>query len=200
MKNVYFILGLSLFLGIACQQAKSQEKSKLNPQLDIPDESLQELHGAYSVVNINDDGQTQHINVKFDHGKLVSFVLNGQELPQDQWAEHQDVIKEYIGYLSDDEAKTYKYKQVYDLEHDLRKDIEHMEQTIRQLEISKRLQSFYHHELKDLVDDLEKELNKSEFVQDMEKALDDLLKDMEQFLEERRLYWEEQDAKCCEKK
>ncbi|MBT3750625.1 MAG: hypothetical protein HN936_18445 [Bacteroidetes bacterium] len=183
---VFFCLLIGLL--VPGQNSQAQENTK-NPKLSITDDQVRDLNGAYSVISIDDDGKTQHINFKFDNGKLSSFVLNGNEIPQEDWAEYNHLLKEFITYLSPEDIKKHKYNEVFELEDELRQNIAKMEKTIKQLEISKRFELFYDNELKHWIKELEQELNESEFVQDMEAALDDLLHDLDDFLEQRKEYY-----------
>jgi len=164
MKNILVGLSILLFVSSFNTYVYAQQESTLNPALELADEAVKGLDGAYSVISKDDDGNTTHINVKFKNGKLTSFVLNGQEIPEKNWKEHETLISEYVAYLSPDESKSYKHKEVYDLEHDLRKDLERIERTVKELEVSRRIEAFYNHELKDFMESLERHLDESEFI------------------------------------
>lgn len=175
------LFSFTSFIGVS---QTSDQKSKIN----IENKEFQDLDGAYSVVSVNDEGKTQQFNIKFKKGKIVSIAIDGEELPRDKWLKKEKLIKEYISYIEPRNQKSYKYQDVYEFEKELKKDLEKLEKTIQELEISKRFEKFYNEELKHWMDELEHELNNSELIDEMEDVLKELSKELDRFLYERREY------------
>lgn len=188
MKSIIlpFLLLIVYSAGLSAQDL--QKKRNTDTEILSADQLVKNLDGAYSVVSIDQDGKTLQFNVKIKEGKISSIAIDGEELPRSQWKENEPLILKNLGYLNDDKPKSYKYEDVYELETEIRKDLKKLEKTIQDLEVSKRLDRFYDEELRDWMESLEKEMNQSEFIQDMEDVLNDLSKELDRFLEERKSY------------
>ena len=161
-KLIILFLG---FFGSSVITGYSQTRiDSLNPGLSIEDSIVKDLDGAYSVVFIDDQGQTQQFNVKFSNGKITSIAIDGEPLPQKEWKDNKDLIIEFIGYLSPAKQKIYKYQNVYEFES----------------------------KLHDWMVNLEKELNNSDLIREIEQVLNELNKELDLFLVERKLYSKDQ--------
>ncbi len=167
------------------------QNNSLNPQINIPDSIVKNFDGAYSVITIDDSGEAQQFNVRFKQGQITSVVLNGEEIPKEEWENKEKFILDQIRHLEAKHPKNYKYHEVYRLEEDLRRNIENLEKSLQELEISKRLDKFYEGELKSWMNSLEDELNKSDFVKEVESILDDLILELDRFISERKEFQQE---------
>lgn len=187
MKKQNYLFLTIILIVFTSNNAVTQEIDKYS-EIKIENKRFQDLDGAFTVARVDENGESQQFNVKFNNGKIISIAINGEELPREQWVKNEKLITEYISYILPDEQKSYKHKSVYYLENDLKNDFDKLEKTIQELEISKRFEKFYNEELKQWMDNLEKELNKSEFFNEMEGILNELSKELDRFLEERKSY------------
>jgi len=186
MKSLVASLLICGFLFISATELFSQ--NTLNPNIEISDIIVENLDGAYSVVSVLDNGDTQQFNIKFNNGKIISIVIDGEELEKSQWKDNTKLIVEYVNYLVPDKQKTYKYQDIYDLETDLKQDIEKLEKHIKELEISHRLDKFYEEEMKEWILELESELEDSEVLKEVEDVLENVMNELDRFLNERKEY------------
>lgn len=186
MKSIITSLLLCGFLFIFSNQLISQ--NSLNPDIKIQDHIVKSLDGTYSVVSVLDDGSTQQFNVKFDKGKIISIVIDGEELERSKWEKNTELISEYIDYLVPEKQKAYKYQDIYDLETELKDNLDNLEKHIRDLELSRRLDKFYDEEMKEWIIELEEELEDSEVLKEVEVVLEDVMKELDRFLIERKEY------------
>lgn len=192
MRSVKFLIFCLVFFAGSVTIGISQTKSdSLNPGLSIEDAMVKDLDGAYSVIFIDDNGQTQQFNAKFNNGRITSIVIDGEPLPQKEWKDNVNLISEFVAYLSTSKQKVYKYQNVYEFEAELKRDIDKLEKVIKELELSRRFEKFYNEELKDWMVNLERELNNSGMINEIEQVLNELNEELDKFLNERSSYTEE---------
>jgi hypothetical protein len=170
-------------------QIKKADNS-LNPGLEIPDTKVEQLDGEYSVVKV-DNGIPRELSIKFNKGQIVSVFMNGQEIPRENWNDYRDTITEYVEYIEQQDPDPYKYKEWYQLEQDLKNDFNKLYKQIKDLEVPKKLKMFYNEEMRDWIEDLEKEINNSVIIQDLEEIFDELMIEIDEFLSERKEYLKE---------
>ncbi|MEA1875398.1 MAG: hypothetical protein U9N86_00905 [Bacteroidota bacterium] len=185
---IFFLVFFAGYVTIGISQTKSDS---LNPGLSIDDAIVKNLDGAYCVIIVDDNGHTQQFNAKFNNGRITSIVIDGEPLPQKEWKDNVNLISEFVDYLSTSKQKVYKYQNVYELEAELKRDIDKLEKVIKDLELSRRFERFYNEELKDWMVNLEQELNNSGMINEIEQVLNELNEELDQFLNERRSYTEE---------
>jgi len=186
-------------LNINAQENKNEVKNQLNPGLNIPDQKVSELDGSYSIITV-EDGKPTELSIKFNQGKIVAVLIDGRLIPEENWKQYEELISEYISYIEPEEHKKYRYQDWYDLEYDLRKDLKNMEQQIRELEINKRIKRFYDEEMREWVEELEMEINESEALKDLDRYFENLIKDLEKFMKERKEYINEKEKEETIKK
>jgi hypothetical protein len=172
------------------QENQKVKQNKLNPGLNLDDAMVSNLDGAYSVITVN-NGETTELNIKFNNGRITTIIINGEEIPRDKWLEYEDLLLDYISYIDPDKPQKYRYKEWYDIEYELRQDLHRMHRQIRQLEINQRIKKFYDEEMREWVEELEEEINESEFINDLDEIFDDFIRDLDQFLAERKAYFNE---------
>jgi len=186
MKSIITSILLCGFLFIFSNQLLSQ--NSLNPDINIKDNIVENLDGSYSVVSVLDDGSTQQFNIKFDKGKIISIAIDGQDLNRSKWEKNIILIAENIDFLAPDKQKTYKYQEIYNIETELKHDLDYLEKHIKDLELSRRLDKFYDEEMKEWILELEEELEDSEVLKEVELVLEDVKKELDRFLMERKEY------------
>jgi len=200
--TLYFIsilLLAGLISPVKCYSQNASSKSnKLNPGLNIPDDIVKELDGAYSIITV-DNGEPQELAIKFKEGRITTVVLNGQEIPKEKWSQYEKLIKEYIEYIDPGESSVYRYKDWHEIEYELKQDFKKLHNQIKELEINKKIKKFYDEEMREWVEELEKEINESELIEDMERIFDEFMNDLDEFLAERKAYFREMEEKEKEK-
>jgi len=178
-------------LCIADVSASAQQTTTpyhLNPSLQIPDSLVDGLHGLYSVVHMSQDGNRESVAISFNHGTIESITVNNTVLPEAKWPEYQDLILNFIDQLDINSEKNYKYSEIYDWELRLRDDLRKLEKEVQELELGVKLHEFYRIEVLPRIKNLEEGLQNSGLVDEMDRMLNDLSKEMDQFLKERKEY------------